>query len=184
MNSQRIAPLLVSAALLFAGCSSNSAEPSGSDTQAQTSMPSSSADSEAAKYPGFSEDIKSDDITFNVKTVTCGQKQIVSGAVELDAEGQYCFVQLTVTNNTDEEYVFFGGDQDLYDSDSARYEMYASGAVFIPESRSLGERIPVGKTISAILPYDIPVSAFAAGMLLRADSTSEGELMLFQNREP
>jgi len=182
MNSQRIAPFLVSAALLFAGCSSKSAEPSGSDTKAPTSMPSSSADSEAAKYPGFSEDIKSDDITFNVKTVTCGQEKIVSGAVELEAEGQYCFVQLNVTNNTDEEYVFFGGDQDLYDSDSARYEMYASGAVFIAESRSLGERIPAGETISAILPYDIPVNSFAAGMLLRADSTSEGELMLFQNR--
>jgi hypothetical protein len=181
VQNRTISALLITAGLVFTGCSSE-ADPSASESKAPTAMPSSSADSEAAKYPGFAEDIKVDAITFNVTSVTCGQQQIISGAVELDAEGQFCFVQMQVTNNTENEYVFLGGDQDLYDSDSTRYEMYASGAVFIPDSRSLGERVPAGETISAILPYDIPVDSFAAGMLLRADSASDGELMLFQNR--
>lgn len=181
MKNRTIAALFITTGLLFTGCSSE-ADPSASESKAPTAMPSNSADSEAAKYPGFAEDIKSDKITFNVTSATCGQRQIVSGAVELDAEGQFCFIQMQVSNNTNDEYVFFGGDQDLYDSDSVRYEMYASGAVFIPDSRSLGERVPAGETISAILPYDIPVDSFAAGMLLRADSAAEGVLMLFQNR--
>jgi hypothetical protein len=181
VKNSSIAALLISTGLVFASCSSE-ADPSAKESKAPTAMPSSSADSEAAKYPGFAEDIKVDAVTFNVTSVSCGQQQIVSGAVELSAEGQFCFVNLNITNNTEDEYVFFGGDQDLYDSDSARYEMYSSGAVFIPGSRSLGERVPAGETISAILPYDIPVDSIAAGMLLRADATSEGELMLFQNR--
>lgn len=183
---KQIFALALTATFALSACSGSSdVEPDASvnpSISANPADPDASNAPDASEYPGFNEEIKSDDVSFEVRNVTCGLASVGEEPVVVNAVGQFCLVRISVTNNTDDEYVFIGNDQVLYDNASTPYEMDASAAVFVASSKALGERIPVGETIEAILPYDVPQNAQLAGMLLKADATVDGQLMLFQNR--
>lgn len=157
---RRIAIAVVAAVGLVAVLASGSSSGDSSQTSSDAS-PSSEESAEAATggeeaAAGIGAPVRDGKFEFVVKGVECGVKKVGSEFLEEKAQGQFCLVEMTVTNIGDEAQLFDAGTQKGVTDTGATVDADGSAALVIPENEnSFLEEINPGNSIDVVVVYDI-----------------------------
>ena len=148
---------------------------SGGDSEGENASGNTATSSEnAAKTAGLNTTVRDGKFEFVVSKVECGKSQVGGQVLNKKAQGQYCFVTLSVKNVGSKPQTFFVDNQKAfsgskeYSPDSAA-TMYASG----DQSTWINEINP-GNKISGPLVYDVPAGTKLTKVELHDSMFSSG----------
>ncbi|MEU4155848.1 DUF4352 domain-containing protein [Actinoplanes sp. NPDC026670] len=97
------------------------------------------------------------DFGFEVTGLRCGVESVGPEGMAEKAAGQFCLVDLEVTNNSGEPKLFDSGAQRVQDTNGVAYAVADQAAVFLNEgSPSLLAEVEPGVTVTGVLPFDVP----------------------------
>lgn len=115
------------------------------------------------------------DFSFDVTGVRCGVPSIGPSGLEQRAAGQFCLLDLKVTNNGGEPELFDSGAQRIHDTDGVAYAVADHAAVFLnDEDPNLLDEIEPGETVTGVLPFDLPLDARPGEATLRDGVSAPG----------
>ncbi|WP_043516467.1 MULTISPECIES: DUF4352 domain-containing protein [unclassified Actinoplanes] len=110
-----------------------------------------------------------------VTSVRCGVSAIGPDGLEQRAHGQFCLLDVRVTNNGTEPALFDSSAQRVYDADGAAYAVAADAAVFLnDDSPTLLDEIPPGTSVDGVLPFDVPKNAQLSEVSLLGSGVAPG----------
>lgn len=131
--------------------------------------------------PGVGDSVADGPFEFVVNSVDCGRTSL-GGLIKAEAKGQFCIVDLTVTNTGDESPAFSELWQRAYDADGNEYGTDAvAGAVVNQSLGSLWTSIPAGESMTGKIVYDIPADATLAKLELHHSPLSAGAVVTVAN---
>lgn len=140
-------------AVLASGSSSGESS-SGESTSAESSQ--DGGGTEAGSGAGLGDPVRDGKFEFVVKSVECGAKKVGSEFLEEKAQGQFCLVEMTVTNIGDESQLFDAGSQKGTTDSGATVDADGTASLVIPENEnSFLEEINPGNSIDVVVVYDI-----------------------------
>ncbi|MEV4275712.1 DUF4352 domain-containing protein [Actinoplanes xinjiangensis] len=94
---------------------------------------------------------------FDVTGLRCGVPSIGPEGMEQKATGQFCLLDLKVTNNSGEPKLFDSGAQRVHDTNGVPYAVAEQAAVFLNDGgSSLLAEVEPGETVTGVLPFDVP----------------------------
>jgi hypothetical protein len=115
------------------------------------------------------------DLEFLVTGVTCGVPRLGDGFVEHPATGQFCLVDVVVSNVGDRPVAFSDMIQRAYGPTERRYAANsAAGLIANREQQVFHNEINPGNDVTAVLVYDIPADDRIVRLVLRESQTSPG----------
>ena len=128
--------------------------------------------------PGIGEPAADGDFRFVVTGVECGATHLGSAAFGVTAQGEFCIVDLTVTNIGDEAQSFWGDNTVLLNAQGQEFSSDTSAALYLDDSRSFYEEVNPGNTLRSRVVFDVPTgmsptaielhdSAFSGGVTVR-----------------
>jgi hypothetical protein len=92
-----------------------------------------------------------------VTGLRCGVPSIGPEGMEQKAAGQFCLLDLEVTNNGGEPKLFDSGAQRVYDTNGVAYAVAEQAAGFLNDhSFPLLAEVEPGETVTGVLPFDVP----------------------------
>ena len=167
-----ILPLLLIAVIVFGRLAG------GGDDPTTTAAPASDSTSAEAKAPAkekakkepepaepaaakIGEKVTAGAFEFKVTKLKCGVREVGSEYVGEKAQGQFCLLNLSVTNNGDEPEVLFGDNQKLLDKEGRTFAPDDMATIYADEDNSLFEEINPGNTLKGVIVFDIPKKAKA-----------------------
>jgi len=92
--------------------------------------------------------------TFVVESFECGESEVNSGIFKETADGEFCLLDLTVTNTGDQGRHFLAGIQGLFSYAGGRLTP-SNEATVILNAEAINEEINPGLSISATVVFDI-----------------------------
>ncbi|MBW6440003.1 DUF4352 domain-containing protein [Actinoplanes hulinensis] len=105
----------------------------------------------------------------------CGVPSVGPSGLEQRATGQFCLLDVIVTNNGREPELFDSGAQRVYDANGEAYAVAEQAAVFLNDrSPALLDRIGPGQTVAGVLPFDVPVDARLSAATLGGGRSTPG----------
>lgn len=112
---------------------------------------------------------------FDVTALRCGMTSVSSEGLEEKAAGQFCLLDLKVTNNGDEPETFVSAEQHVRDTNGVAYAVAEQAAAFLNDRSPtlLGELQP-GETATGVLPFDVPSDVQLSEAVLSAGTSAEG----------
>lgn len=113
----------------------------------------------AAKVAGLNEPARDGKFEFVVKGIECGKARVGSANFGKDAQGQFCFVSIKVTNIGNEPQSLFGDNQKLFDTQGREFSADSVASIYVEESKAIYEEINPGNSLEGIIVYDIPKDA-------------------------
>lgn len=127
---------------------------------------------------GLNEPARDGKFEFVVKGIECGRQRVGSPEFGKEAQGQYCFLSVRVTNIGDEAQFLFADNQYLFDSEGRRFSADSEAAVYSDQAETIFEEINPGNSIEGAIIFDIPEgvtpvrvelhdSAFSGGIEVR-----------------
>ncbi len=95
---------------------------------------------------------------FTVASVECGKTSAGTNQyLQKQAQGQFCFVNVTVKNIASEAQTFDSSSQYLYDAANAKYSADGTASLYAnPEGSTFLNQINPGNSVSGILVFDLP----------------------------
>lgn len=115
------------------------------------------------------------DFSFDVTGLRCGVESIGPAGMAEKAAGQFCLVDLSVTNNSGEPKRFDSGAQRVRDINGSAYAVADQAAVFLNEGgSSLLDEVGPGETVTGVLPFDVPAGAHLREAALTAAMSAPG----------
>jgi hypothetical protein len=94
---------------------------------------------------------------FDVTGLRCGVSSVGPEGQEQKAAGQFCLLDVTVTNNSGEPELFASGVQRVQDTEGVAYAVAEEAAVFLNDrSPSLLSEVAPGASVTGVLPFDVP----------------------------
>jgi len=161
--------------------------PKGGDsgtTDAAAPAPGDSAATDAAAPAG---DSATDEVTvgvgqpaldgdfqFVVNGVDCSQTTIGDEYLNTQAQGQYCVVDLAITNIGSEAQSFLGDNAKLFNAEGQEFSADTEAAFYLPESSSLYEEINPGNTLASKVIFDVPAGMVPSSIELHDSMLSGG----------
>ncbi len=119
-----------------------------------------------------------------VKGVRCGVSAIGPDTLEQRARGQFCLLDVRVTNNGHEPELFDGSAQRVYDTAGAVYAIADAAEVFLNDgSPTLLDEIRPGASVNGVLPFDVPKNAQLSEVSFRASGSAPGIRMQLPSAE-
>ncbi|GAA4594842.1 hypothetical protein BJY16_001458 [Actinoplanes octamycinicus] len=110
-----------------------------------------------------------------VRNVRCGVSAIGPDGLEQRAAGQFCLLDVRVTNNGLEPELFDSAAQRVYDTNGAAYAVADEAAVFLnDDSPTLLDEIEPGSSVNGVLPFDVPKNAQLSEVSLNGSSATPG----------
>lgn len=111
----------------------------------------------------------------DVTGVRCGVPSVGPSGLEQQAAGQFCLLDVKVTNNGREPLLFDSGSQRVRDTDGVAYAVAEQAAVFLNDHDStLLNEIEPGDTVAGVLPFDMPVDTRPSDAELSDGMSSPG----------
>lgn len=157
-------------AVLASGSSSGDSSSSTSEESSAASEPS--AEGGAA---GIGDPVRDGKFEFVVKSVECGAKKVGSEFLEEKAQGQFCLVDMSVTNIGDEAQLFDAGSQKGTTDTGATVDADGTASLVIPENEnSFLEEINPGNSIDVVVVYDIAKDQKLTALELHDSFMSDG----------
>jgi hypothetical protein len=167
----------------------------GSDTTADAAGGSSAADgssaaggSSAAPAAGDSADgggsesatvgigqpALDGDFQFVVNGVDCSQTTIGTEYLNTQAQGQFCTVDLTISNIGSEAQSFLGDNATLFNAEGQQFSADTEAAFYLENSSSLYEEINPGNTLNSKVVFDVPAGMVPTSIELHDSMFSGG----------
>jgi hypothetical protein len=142
------------------------ADQRAADTQVQGPAPA---------RPGLGDAVRDGQFEFVVRSVSCGQATLDNGWLHAQAKGQYCVVELTVTNIGTEARNFGDGLQRATGPSGERYAAdTGAGVVANGSGQAIWDVINPGISVTAKIVYDIPPGAAITALELHDGALSRG----------
>jgi eukaryotic-like serine/threonine-protein kinase len=134
----------------------------------------SSGDTPAAQDPAVGQPARDGGFEFVVDGVTCGHAEIGNRIVSQQAQGQYCLVDVSVTNVGEDAQTLHTGSQRLYDAAGNRYSTEAGAGFFLEDALGGWIAINPGNSVAGTLVYDVPPGMTPAKIELHDSPFSGG----------
>ncbi|WP_285551424.1 DUF4352 domain-containing protein [Actinoplanes regularis] len=113
-----------------------------------------------------------------VKGVRCGVSRIGPEALEQRAHGQFCLLDVRVTNNGQEPELFDSSVQRVYDTEGGVYAVADDAEVFLNDgSPTLLDEIRPGASVNGVLPFDVPKDSQLSEVSFRVSGSVPGVRM-------
>jgi hypothetical protein len=110
-----------------------------------------------------------------VKNVRCGVSAIGPEGLEQRADGQFCLLDVLVTNNGTEPELFDSSAQRVYDTAGGAYAVADEAAVFLNDgSPTLLDEIRPGTSVNGVLPFDVPKDSQLSELSLQGSGSTPG----------
>jgi Domain of unknown function (DUF4352) len=154
------------AALVRDAMTANSPASRPPDTEVQGAAPA---------RPGLGQPVRDGQFEFVVRSVSCGQATLDNGWLHAQAKGQYCVVELTVTNIGTDARNFGDGLQRATGPAGERYAAdTGAGVVANGGGQAIWDVINPGISVTAKIVYDIPPGAAITALELHDGALSRG----------
>ena len=128
-----------------------------------------------AAAPGFGDSVLDGQFEFIVTELACGESELANGFLRAQAQGQFCVLDLSVTNIGDEPRHFADGLQKAYGPDGDQYAADTHAGVVVNGSgAAVWNVINPGNAVQAKVVFDIPPTATIATIELHDSLLSSG----------
>jgi hypothetical protein len=117
---------------------------------------------------------------FVVNGVDCSQTQIGNQYMNTTAQGQFCIVDVTVTNIGDKPQSFFGDNATLFNAQGQEFSADSEASIYLEDSSSLYEEINPGNTVSSKVIFDVPAGMVPTSIELHDSAFSGGVTVALQ----
>ncbi len=170
------------------GDSESSAEAGGSSTGDAAAAPAvdtpaaegPAAEAPAPDAPGIGEPAADGKFNFVVNGVDCSATEIGSEFLSQKAQGQFCIVDLTITNIGDRAQSFFGDNATLFNAQGQQFSADGEAAIYLEDSSSLYEEINPGNTLASKVVFDVPAGTVPTSIELHDSAFSGGVTVSLQ----
>lgn len=123
--------------------------------QATTKAP----ETKVSQAPGVGTTVKAGDWAFKVTKFKCGTKKVGSEFLNKRAQGQFCLMNLSVTNNGDQPGTLSSSNQKVLDKQGRTFSADDEASIYADEENALFEEINPGNTFKGLLVFDVPKNA-------------------------
>lgn len=170
---------LVALTIIGSATSGGGAEEAGSAAGGEVSG-ASAADAGAAQAAevevaaGIGTPVRDGKFEFVVNGIECGATEVGNEYFNEQAQGQYCMLDLTITNIGDEAQYFSGENVTLYNAEGQKYSADTGASIYLEDSSSVFEEINPGNTLAGTVVFDIPAGASPVEVELRDSAFSGG----------
>jgi hypothetical protein len=114
------------------------------------------------------------DFQFVVNGVDCSQTAIGSEYFNTQAQGQFCQIDLTITNIGSEAQSFFGDNATLFNAQGQEFSADSEAAIYLEDSSSLYEEINPGNALNSKVVFDVPAGMVPTSIELHDSAFSGG----------
>ncbi|CCG04345.1 DUF4352 domain-containing protein [Blastococcus saxobsidens] len=164
---------------LGGGDEADTAGASGADTGTDAAAPAVGDVAEVpveadSGNPGIGEPAADGKFNFVVNGVDCSATEIGSQYANTTAQGQFCIVDVTITNIGNEAQSFFGDNAKLFNAEGQQFSADSEAAIYLEDSSSLYEEINPGNTLSSKVIFDVPAGTTPTAIELHDSAFSGG----------
>ena len=134
------------------------------------------APAEAPEDAGFGlgQPAPDGDFSFVVSGVDCSLTEIGNEYFGTQAQGQFCVVDVAVTNIGDTAGSFFGDNSKLLNAEGQEFSADTEAAIYLENSDSLFEEINPGNTLNSKVVFDVPAGTTPTAIELHDSALSGG----------
>ena len=118
--------------------------------------------------------------SFVVNGVECGTTEIGNEYLNTTAQGQFCIVDVTISNIGDEPQSFFGDNSKLYNAAGQEFSADSEAAIYLENSDSLYAEINPGNSLNSLVVFDVPADMTPASIELHDSAFSGGVSVALQ----
>ncbi|OHV28087.1 serine/threonine protein kinase [Parafrankia soli] len=126
----------------------------------------------APRSGGLSTAVRDDQLEFVANKISCGEDRLGDGFLARRPSGQFCLVDMKITNVGTVERVLSSSNQYLHTSDGGRHTVDFLARYLINDG--IWDTIPPGATVTGTFVFDIPVDAEAEKLELHERPESQG----------
>jgi hypothetical protein len=127
--------------------------------------------------PKIGSKVRDGKFQFVVSKVTCGIKTVGSEYLNTTAQGQFCRVDMSITNIGDEPQTMFADNQTAFDTKGRKFSADSEASIYDNKSEVLFEEINPGNTVKGRVYFDVPKGVKLAKVELH-DSLFSGGVMV------
>jgi hypothetical protein len=138
------------------------------------------ADDTAGAEFGIGQPAADGKFSFVVNGVDCSQTQLGNEYMNTTAQGQFCIVDLTITNVGDEPQSFFGDNASLFNAQGQEFSADSEASIYLDDSSSLYEEINPGNTLNSKVIFDVPAGMVPTAVELHDSAFSGGVTVALQ----
>jgi len=142
--------------------------------------PAEEAAPEEPSMPGIGQPAADGDFSFVVSAVDCSLTEIGTQYFSTQAQGQFCVVDVAVTNIGNEAGTFFGDNATLLNAEGQEFSADTEAAIYLDDSDSLLEEINPGNTLNSKVVFDVPAGTTPAAIELHDSAFSGGVTVALQ----
>ncbi len=152
----------------------------GSDTPSTTTSDTASVapapDKAApdAKTAGLNKAVRDGKFEFTVNDVKCGVKSVGPEGFAEKAQGQFCLVNMKVSNIGDEAQMLDGSSQFAFDADGKKFSSSTSAAIYIEDNNTFLNEINPGNSVEGTVVFDVPKTVKIVKLELHDSPFSDG----------
>ncbi|HET7303579.1 MAG TPA: DUF4352 domain-containing protein [Segeticoccus sp.] len=111
---------------------------------------------EKEKLAGIGDKVRDGKFEFVVKNVLCGKDKVGDSFMSEKAQGQFCFVKVSVKNIGDEAQMFMGDAQSAYDAKGNKFENDTEAEIMLEDNDTFLEDINPGNKVTGTVIFDVP----------------------------
>ncbi|HZI98690.1 MAG TPA: DUF4352 domain-containing protein [Actinomycetales bacterium] len=149
------------------------AEPVPSEAPTEEPAPISEPAPEVA-VAGIGAPVRDGKFEFVVNGLECGVGQIGEEFFNVTPQGQFCLVDMTITNIGDQAQTFFGDNTYVYNDADQQYSADTEAGFYMDESNSFIEEINPGNQLRGKVVFDVPAGAVLDRIELHDSAFSGG----------
>lgn len=137
------------------GAASSGTTKTGSSNNTKTETKSSDTKPTTA---GIGQAAKDGKFEFVVKGIECGKTTVGTNEfLRKDAQGQFCFLTVSVKNIGDAKQSLFSANQKLFDADGKEYSADDTATIYAaPQGSSWYSEINPGNSVEGKIVFDLP----------------------------
>jgi len=124
--------------------------------------------------PGIGQPAADGKFNFVVNGVDCSQTEIGDQYLSTTAQGQFCIVDVTITNIGSKAQSFFGDNATLFNAQDQEFSADTEAAIYLDDSSSLYEEINPGNTLNSKVVFDVPAGTTPTAIELHDSAFSGG----------
>ncbi|WP_448638683.1 DUF4352 domain-containing protein [Geodermatophilus sp. URMC 63] len=129
---------------------------------------------------GIGQPAADGDFQYVVNGVDCSQTQIGDQYFNTTAQGQFCLVDLTITNIGSESQSFLGDNATLFNAQGQEFSADTEAAIYLENADSLYEDINPGNTLNTKVVFDVPAGMVPSSIELHDSMLSGGVTVALQ----
>jgi hypothetical protein len=124
--------------------------------------------------PGIGQPAADGKFSFVVSGVDCSRTELGDQYFGTKAQGQFCIVDVAVTNIGDKAQSFFGDNASLFNAQDQEFSADNEAAIYLEDSSSLYEEVNPGNTLNSKVVFDVPVGTTPTAIELHDSAFSGG----------